>query len=92
MEGRVFGLRPDPPDERDLRYRRDYLRMSRLGQKLRALVLPKSVDLRNEPAPSVYDQGNIGSCVDNALATVIGHITADQGEGVFYGSRLLNPK
>ena len=89
MKGRISGCKPDVPDGRDLRYRADYLKISRLGQLLRSFVLPDKVDLREEANVPVLDQGNIGSCVDNALVTCMGHVAADQGCGTPLYSRLF---
>jgi C1A family cysteine protease len=86
---RIHGLRPDIDDPRDKHFRTDYLKMGKLRQRFKAALLPSSVDLRNEPSPGVYDQGAIGSCVDNALATLLGHLTNDQGQGVAEFSRLF---
>ena len=86
---KVYGLRPDPFDPRDLLFRKDWLRIGKFRQKLRAALLPQAVDLREEANPPIYDQGNLGSCTANALAGVLGHVTADQGDGVALFSRLF---
>ena len=85
----IHGLKRDIPDIRDLRYSRDYLKIGRFGQLLRSFVLPKSVDLRSKPMPPVVDQGTLGSCTANAAQAVIGHVEADEGDGVLVGSRLF---
>jgi C1A family cysteine protease len=89
LDRKIHGLRKDSPDERDLRYRADYLKMSRVGQLLRAFVLPESVDLRSEPNAPVWNQGSIGSCADQALAACMAHVAADQGNGAQVYSRLF---
>lgn len=54
-----YGWRPDLPDFRDRRF------TLRLG-----LTLPPFVDLRPQ-CPSVYDQGDLGSCTGNAIAGAV---------------------
>jgi C1A family cysteine protease len=55
-----YGWIPDVPDARD----------RRLQVPRKAGALPPSVDLR-AGCPSVYDQGQIGSCTANAIAAAI---------------------
>ncbi len=55
-----YGWIPDIPDTRD-----HILQLPR-----KAAVLPPSVDLRAQ-CPSVYDQGQLGSCTANAIAGAI---------------------
>lgn len=55
-----YGWIPDLPDLRD--------RMFRAPRK--AKPLPKSVDLRGD-CPSIYDQGELGSCTANAIAAAV---------------------
>ena len=75
-----FGWIPDLPDHRDL-----------LFSAPRAVLrkLPRKVDLTRK-CPSVYDQGEIGSCTANAIG---GAIEFDQMKqklrGVFMPSRLF---
>lgn len=86
----IRGYKPDSPDERDKHFRTDYLKIGKLHQRLRAFLAPRSVDLRNDPSPPTFDQGSIGSCVDNALATQLGHLTNHTpGAGVEVFSRLF---
>lgn len=54
---RKLGWRPDTPDQRDYKFVRP-----------KAVRLPKSVDLR-PMMPPIYDQGELGSCTANAIAT-----------------------
>ena len=56
-----YGWRRDLPDHRDHLYAApiEYL-----------TALPSSVDLRSQ-CPSVYDQGNLGSCTSNAISAAI---------------------
>lgn len=89
MALRPLGLRRDTPDERDLRYRKDYLKMSRIGQLIRAFVLPDRVDLREEANAPVIDQGAIGSCAACSLVACMSHVASDQGGGVPIYSRLF---
>src|SRR5260370_26056977 len=55
-----YGWRPDQPDFRDHLYRP------------KMMVLPSSVDLRNE-CPPVYDQGELGSCHDDKTEVLTDH-------------------
>jgi len=74
-----FGWRPDSPDHRDL-----VLKSSRFVIK----ALPPSADLRAD-MPEIWDQGNLGSCVANAVGSLYQH--ADMAEGTdpwFMPSRL----
>jgi C1A family cysteine protease len=86
---KVYGLKPDPVDPRDLHFRTDYLKIGKLRQRFRAMLLPQSVDLREEKNPPIFDQGELGSCTANALSGILGHVTADQGDGVELFSRLF---
>lgn len=86
---KVFGYKPDVPDKRDLHFRADYLKVGKLRQKLQAFLLPDFVDNSKDPAPSVYDQGNVGSCVGNATAGMLGHVTAHTGNPPESFSRLF---
>ncbi len=55
-----YGWIPDLPDKRDKLFR----------APRKAGPLPKSVDLRSD-CPSVYDQGELGSCTANAIAAAV---------------------
>lgn len=52
-----YGWQPDLPDQRDLLYKAPAPVIK---------VLPSKVDLRNQ-CPTVYDQGQLGSCTANAI-------------------------
>ena len=52
-----YGWRPDTPDHRDHLY----------AAPLQGVVLPAKIDLR-PGCPTVYDQGQLGSCTANAIA------------------------
>ena len=56
-----YGWVPDLPDQRDHLYASPY----RAG-----IALPSSIDLRSV-CPSVYDQGQLGSCTANAIAAAL---------------------
>ena len=56
-----YGWKPDLPDHRDLVYQ---------AKKKTTLKLPPSVDLRNQ-CPTVYNQGQLGSCTGNSIAGAI---------------------
>lgn len=53
-------------------------------------VLPPSFDLRTLGfLPSVYDQGNLGSCTANAIAAAVDFERRAQGESLMWPSRLF---
>lgn len=80
--GKMLGAKKDKHDGRD------WLYSARLpGEQL--VTLPASTDLSKWPQPPIYDQGNIGSCVDNALAACLGFDEAKSGNGVELMSRLF---
>lgn len=76
MINRVYGWVPDLPDHRDRK-----LLLARTD-------LPDSVDLRSG-MPTVYDQGQLGSCTANALAAAIEFDHNRQGMEAFTPSRLF---
>ena len=86
---KVHGLRPDLADVRDKHFRTDHLRIGKFRQTIKAMLLPKRVDLRNEKNPPIYDQGDLGSCTAQATAGMLGHLTNDLGYGVELFSRLF---
>lgn len=65
-----YGWLPDLPDYRDHRYK--------LLES--APELPSGVDLR-VGYPGVYDQGDLGSCVANAVAYMFEYVRFKQGDG-----------
>lgn len=87
MSTHGYGWRPQLPDQRDL------LLPSRLTSPT---ALPESVELRGG-MPSVYDQGNIGSCTANAIAAAYEFTQNRQGQlmvtpsrlFIYYGERVL---
>lgn len=62
---RRYGWIPDIPDHRDLKFKPSFKH-----RLLRSLVLPSVVDMRSQ-MPPVYDQGDLGSCVGNAVAGAV---------------------
>lgn len=78
---RNFGWLPDRPDARDQRY--ESVRMP-----MELAALPSKVDLRTQfPAPC-YDQGELGSCVSNAIAAKMQFLRLRQKLPTFMPSRL----
>ncbi|WGJ13341.1 C1 family peptidase [Methylocapsa sp. D3K7] len=75
-----YGWLPDLPDARDFSYAAP-LNQFRGG-------LPSSVDLRPK-CPPVYDQGQLGSCTGNAIASAIEFDQRKQGTPEFVPSRLF---
>jgi len=72
---------PDLPDHRDLKYRSIH------GP---AGAIPNSVDLCSDPfMPPVFDQGDLGACVENALAGAMTFLEAKEGNGIVLLSRLF---
>lgn len=81
IKKRNFGWLPDRPDPRDKKY--ELIRLP-----LEAGPLPAVVDLRNQfPAPC-YDQGELGSCVSQALAANMQFLRQKQKLPQFMPSRL----
>src|SRR6185437_12418718 len=77
---RRYGWRPDLPDVRD-----HYI--PKVGW-FKSALLPGSVDLRPQ-MPSVYDQGQLGSCVSNATAAAIQVLRMKEKLASFVPSRLF---
>jgi hypothetical protein len=72
------GCMPDVPDARDVHY----------VPPVDTATLPESVDLR-PLCPTVYDQGNLGSCTANAIGAAIEYNQMQTGERSFVPSRLF---
>ena len=76
---KTYGYRPDLPDQRDYQF-------AQLGKKI---ALPASVNLRLH-CSAVKDQGQLGSCVSNALASALEYIENKDGiRPCTYMSRLF---
>lgn len=63
VERQNYGWLPDIPDHRD--------RLFKLSASEALLSLPPRFDLREFGKSPIYDQGNLGSCVANAVAGAI---------------------
>jgi len=74
---RVYGWRPDKPDTRDHKYE-----IEAFG------LLPKKVDLRKNCSP-VQDQGELGSCTGNAIASALEFLDKKAGRKYYDYSRLF---
>jgi C1A family cysteine protease len=74
-----YGWNPDIPDGRDLMY---------AAPPEVVTQLPPKVDLRGE-CPGVYDQGQLGSCTANAIASALEFDQMKQKEQPFTPSRLF---
>jgi C1A family cysteine protease len=74
---RRYGWKPDLPDQRDRFYR-----------VARPIALPAELDLR-PVQPPVFDQGQLGSCTGNAVASALEAQETAQGEGLVILSRLF---
>jgi C1A family cysteine protease len=84
-----YGWRPDLPDGRDRIYNLE-------ESILRAPALPETFSLRGE-MPGVYDQGQLGSCTANSIASVLEHQEMQQSKTeatpsrlfIYYGERVI---
>lgn len=83
-----YGWIPDLPDQRDLLY---------AVPPAPPIPLPAQTDLRAQ-CPSVYDQGQLGSCTANAIAGALQFDEAKQGEAdttllsrlfIYYNERVM---
>ena len=72
------GCIPDVPDARDVHY----------VPPVDTATLPQSVDLR-PLCPTVYDQGDLGSCTANAIGAAIEYNQMQTGKQSFVPSRLF---
>lgn len=76
----VPGWVPDLPDQRDFKYSVDLAKTT---------TLVPHVDLRGAFMPSVYDQGDLGSCTANAIAGAVEFEQRKQKLRDFMPSRLF---
>lgn len=76
---RGYGCRPDRPDQRDHFYTAPHDVLT---------ALPSSVDLRPQ-CPPVLDQGQLGSCVSNAVSGAVQFLLMKEGKPSFVPSRLF---
>lgn len=76
-----YGWKPDIPDHRDHTYS---------APRRRVAALPSSVNL-NSKCPPVFDQGELGSCTGNAIATAFSFVKKKAGPKApfFIPSRLF---
>jgi C1A family cysteine protease len=79
MATHSYGWVPDIPDQRDYMYSAPVVNMA---------ALPASADLRPK-CPTVYDQGQLGSCTANAIAGALDFDQAKQALPTFVPSRLF---
>lgn len=76
MPKNSYGWLPEIGDHRDIQF------------KLSAIPIPSSIDLRDK-MPPVYDQGQLGSCVANAVGAAFQYEHVKQGLENFPPSRLF---
>lgn len=76
-----FGWTPDIPDIRDHQFSCGFARLA-------PEELPPAIDLRSH-CPTVYDQGDLGSCTANAICGAIEYCQLKQKLNVFIPSRLF---
>ncbi len=74
-----FGWQPDLPDQRDYRYAAPPAVLTRI---------PEKTDLR-PGCPTVYDQGELGSCTANAIGAAFEYGLIKQKAAAFTPSRLF---
>ncbi len=74
-----FGWVPDLPDARDFMYSAPEAVLTKL---------PKKADIRSK-MPSIYDQGQLGSCTANAIGAAFEFEQIKEGEKDFMPSRLF---
>lgn len=74
-----LGWRPDLPDHRDFRFRSSF----------DPALLPARVDLTETYAVPVVDQGNLGSCTGNGIASALAYLQEKEGAPMVYPSRLF---
>lgn len=80
---RWYGMRPDTPDQRDLYFDIEHPHLMMVA------ALPATVDLRETAfLPGLYDQGQLGSCVANAIGADFQYLDAKQGGKSYKPSRL----
>ncbi|SPF46958.1 Xylellain [Candidatus Desulfosporosinus infrequens] len=79
MAKRVYKLKPDTEDLRDKVFRSTLFKT--------ATLLPKAVDLRTGCSP-IVDQGELGSCTANAIASGLREYWENQAGKLTYLSRL----
>ena len=72
-----YGWRPDLPDHRDKTYK--------IGNEVQ---WPKLIDLRASQTP-IYDQGDIGSCTANAIASLFDYVHVKEKLPPIFPSRLF---
>jgi C1A family cysteine protease len=75
-----YGWLADRPDQRDYEFDKVNL--------LKRLLLPSSVDLRSS-MPPIYEQGDLGSCTANAIASALDYERGRQAESFMTPSRLF---
>ena len=80
----IPGHVPDTPDKRDRKYKAPRFKLLRFILR----VLPPVVDLRDK-MPPVYNQGDLGSCVTNAIIAAIQYLLGIQGMVQDMLSRLM---
>ena len=77
---RNYGWKPQLPDVRDHQF---------VPKTVQSLKLAPHIDLRNNFMPVVVDQGQLGSCVSNAVAGLFEYTTNKQKLPDFAPSRLF---
>jgi|ERR1700694_2362299 len=74
-----LGWLPDSPDHRDKVFSHPIL----------PATLPTSVDLTQKYSVPVVDQGQLGSCTGNAIASALAYLQLIENESLVYPSRLF---
>lgn len=82
IEKRKLGWKPDIPDPRDIKYEKTKLKAEKPEK------LPVKIDLRSKFPVGPFEQGDMGTCVANALAAALMFDRQKQGLAKFMPSRL----
>ncbi len=82
-----YGWKPDLPDFRDRKGLADTPHLAHVA--VGHFVPPPEFDLRVSNMPPVYDQGALGSCTGNAIASAVQYERKRQGLPDFIPSRLM---
>jgi C1A family cysteine protease len=94
---RPLGTKRDAPDPRDYKFADTLSLPSRLLMEARgllpkAIAYPAHVDIVTALPkwfPPIFDQGDLGSCVENALSALLAYLEAKEGNGLEVFSRLF---
>jgi len=81
-------LKGNKPNKKRFGYLPDFCDFRDFVFTCKLASLPESVDLRSQ-MPPIFDQGNLNSCVSNAISAISEFLWMKQIEGVLSSSRLF---